>query len=122
MPRPIVGRSCLAGLLCVSLLLPLISLGAEDKKKPEPPVNINTATVEELAKLPGIGKSIAQRIVNHREKSGKFRTVEELLVIRGISRKKLEQLRPLITAEAEEAEEAKEKAKKDQPVQRRAGR
>lgn len=114
MPRSIVGRSCLAGLLCVSLLLPLISLGAEDKKKPEPPVNINTATVEELAKLPGIGKSIAQRIVNHREKSGKFRTVEELLVIRGISRKKLEQLRPLVTVEqAEEAKEAEEKAKKD---------
>ncbi|HEX9764687.1 MAG TPA: helix-hairpin-helix domain-containing protein [Candidatus Acidoferrales bacterium] len=89
---------------------------AAEEKKPEAPVNINTATVEELAKLPGVGKSIAQRIVNHREKSGKFRTVDELLVIRGISRKKLEQLRPLITVEAEEAEKAKEaeeKAKKD---------
>lgn len=99
--------SCFAGLLLVSLLLSASSLRAEEKKKPEPPVNINTATVEELAKLPGVGRSIAQRIVNHREKSGKFRTVEELLVIRGISRKKLEQLRPLITVEAEEAGENK---------------
>jgi len=105
----------LANLLLLSLLLPFALLAAEEKK-PEPKVNINTATVEELAKLPGIGKSIAQRIVNHREKSGKFRTVDELLVIRGISRKKLEQLRPLITTEAEEAGEAKEseeKARKD---------
>jgi competence protein ComEA len=98
------------------LFLLAVSLAAGDEKKPEPKVNINTATVEELAKLPGVGKSIAQRIVNHREKSGKFRTVEELLVIRGISRRKLEQLRPLITVDAEEAEEAKEseeKARKD---------
>ena len=98
--------SLFAVLLVGCLFLPLAS-AAEEQKKPEP-VNINTATVEELAKLPGVGKSIAQRIVNHREKSGKFRTVEELLVIRGISRKKFEQLRPLITTEAEEAEEATE--------------
>jgi competence protein ComEA len=88
-------------LLLVALLLGCGSLGA-DEKKAEPKVNINTATVEELAKLPGVGKSIAQRIVSHREKSGKFRHVDELLVIRGISRKKLEKLRPLITVETEE--------------------
>ncbi|MGH9813860.1 MAG: ComEA family DNA-binding protein [Candidatus Acidiferrales bacterium] len=114
MPQLPLRGSCLAGFLFTSLLLPLVLLAGEEKK-PQP-VNINTAAVEELAKLPGVGKSIAQRIVNHREKSGKFRTVEELLVIRGISRKKLEQLRPLITVEAEEADKAKEaeeKAKKD---------
>jgi competence protein ComEA len=88
----------------------LISAGAGEEKKPEAKVNINTATVEELAKLPGVGKSIAQRIVNHREKSGKFRNVEELLVIRGISRRKLEQLLPLITVDSQEAEQ---KARKD---------
>ena len=111
-----VHHSFFAGLLLVSLLLPPLSLHAEEKKGSGPPININTATVEELTKLPGVGKSIAQRIVNHRQTSGKFRTVEELLVIRGISRKKLEQLRSLITVEAEEAEEAREpeeKAKKD---------
>ena len=50
-----------------------------------------------MSESPGVGEVIAQRIVNHREKSGKFRKVDELLVIRGISRKKLEKLRPLIT-------------------------
>jgi competence protein ComEA len=82
---------------------------AAEKGKPAQPVNLNTATVDELAKLPGIGKTIAQRIVRHREKSGPFRTVEELLVVRGISRKKFEQLRPYITIEAEEAKETEEK-------------
>ncbi|MGH9862012.1 MAG: ComEA family DNA-binding protein [Candidatus Acidiferrales bacterium] len=68
-----------------------------EKRKPEKPVNINTATVEELAQLPGVGKTIARRIVRHREKSGPFRRVDELLVIRGISAKKLEALRPYVT-------------------------
>ena len=83
----------------VLLLVAAALLSAVDDAQP---ININTATVEELAKLPGIGEVIAQRIVNHREKSGKFRTLEELLVIRGISKKKLEKLRPLITVGAEQ--------------------
>ncbi len=77
-----------------------ITLGAAGKKKPEKPVNLNTATVEELAQLPGIGEVTARRIVRHREKSGKFRSVDELLVVRGISQKKLEALRPYLTVEA----------------------
>ncbi len=94
---------------CLAVLAVAVAVAGEEKKTP-PPVNVNTATVEELAKLPGVGEVIAQRIVNHREKSGKFKKVDELLVIRGISRKKLEKLRPLITVEAEAAEE---KAKED---------
>lgn len=62
-------------------------------------VNLNTATVEELVRLPGIGPALARRIVEHREKNGPFRKVEELLIVRGISRKKFEKLRPLLTVE-----------------------
>lgn len=94
-------------LILLGVLFSLAVLRAEEKKLAEPKVNINTATVEELAKLPGVGEVIAQRIVNHREKSEKFRKVEELLVIRGISKKKLEKLRPLITVEAEDSGEKK---------------
>ncbi len=90
---------------CLAALAIAVAVAGEEKKTP-PPVNVNTATVEELAKLPGVGEVIAQRIVNHREKSGKFKKVDELLVIRGISRKKLEKLRPLITV-GETAGEAK---------------
>ncbi len=91
------GAALLVGLLAS------LTLWAAEEKKPAALININTATVEELAKLPGVGEVIAQRIVNHREKSGKFRKVDELLVIRGISKKKLEKLRPLITV-GEDAE------------------
>lgn len=76
------------------------AVGAE--KEPASRVNINTAGAEELAKLPGVGEVIAQRIIRHREISGPFRSVNELLVIRGISRKKLEALRPLVTVKGKE--------------------
>ncbi len=48
-------------------------------------ININTASVKELEKLPGIGKGLAERIVEHREKNGPFRRPEHLIMVRGIS-------------------------------------
>lgn len=89
------------GLILALSLLTLPGAGA-GKKKPAQPVNLNTATAAELAMLPGVGPVLARRIVRHREKSGKFRRVEELLVIRGISPKKLEALRPYITVNGSE--------------------
>ncbi len=89
-----IAFSCLAAWVWVSL-----GLQAEESKPA--PVNINTATVEELARLPGIGPRIAERIVQHREKNGPFRRVEELLIIRGVNRKKFEKIRPLITVGTE---------------------
>ena len=62
-------------------------------------VNINTATRAELARLPGIGEALAARIVEHRERYGAFRRAEHLLVVRGVSESRFEELRPLITAE-----------------------
>jgi competence protein ComEA len=60
-------------------------------------LNLNTATVQELDALPGIGPVLAQRIVDFREKNGGFRRIEELLVIPGISERKWQQLRKLVT-------------------------
>jgi len=85
-------------LACLLLLLPL---RAEEEKPGKSPVDLNSATEAELSELPGIGEVIAQRIIGHRTISGPFRSVNELLVIRGISRKKLEALRPLLTVRAE---------------------
>lgn len=56
-------------------------------------VNLNTATIEELDKIPGIGEVIAKRIISYREKHGKFRSVNELQEIEGIGPKKLEDIR-----------------------------
>jgi competence protein ComEA len=62
-------------------------------------VNINRATFEELQALPGIGPAMAQRIVDYRKKNPPFRRVEDLLIIRGISKTKLEKLRDRVKVE-----------------------
>jgi competence protein ComEA len=53
--------------------------------------------VKELQELPGVGPVTAQRIIDLREKSGRFHRVEDLLAVRGISQKKLDALRPYVT-------------------------
>jgi len=62
-------------------------------------ININTAAANELETLPGIGKGFAQRIIEHREKYGPFRKPEHLIILRGISDKRFQALRELITVE-----------------------
>ena len=61
------------------------------------PVNVNTATVQELEGLPEIGPAIAQRIVDYRTQHGPFQTLEELAAVSGISDRMVEDLRALIT-------------------------
>lgn len=61
------------------------------------PVNINTATAEELQSLPRIGPAMAQRIIAWREAHGGFRSVDELDAVPGIGPSMLENLRPLVT-------------------------
>jgi competence ComEA-like helix-hairpin-helix protein len=79
------------------LLLLACTLVFAQKKPPATPLDLNTATVEQLQQLPGIGPSTAQAIVRFRTKSGPFRRVEDLRAIHGISKKRLEALRPYIT-------------------------
>lgn len=57
-------------------------------------VNVNTASSEELQLLPGIGESRARAILDAREKSGGFQSVEELTQVKGIGPAALERLRP----------------------------
>lgn len=60
-------------------------------------VNLNTADVAALDTLPRIGPAMAQRIVDWREKNGRFTSVEDLLAVPGIGDKMLEALRDLVT-------------------------
>jgi competence ComEA-like helix-hairpin-helix protein len=62
-------------------------------------INLNTATAEELERLPLIGTELAGRIIRFRDENGKFRRVEHLLLVRGMSDKKFRQLQNLIKAE-----------------------
>jgi len=62
-------------------------------------ININTAPASELELLPGIGKALAARIIEQREKYGPFRRVEHLIIVRGISDKRFHALREFITVD-----------------------
>ncbi len=59
-------------------------------------VDLNQATVSDLEALPGIGPRLAQRVIEHRDERGPFRTVEDLRQVRGIGRKKFDRLRPYV--------------------------
>lgn len=59
-------------------------------------ININIATVEEIDKLPGIGKIIAKRIIEYREENNGFKQIEELKKIKGITEKKFEKIKKYI--------------------------
>ncbi|MBS1562208.1 MAG: helix-hairpin-helix domain-containing protein [Bacteroidetes bacterium] len=59
------------------------------------PVNLNTASVTELATLPGIGEKTAEKIIERR-KMRPFRTPEDIMDVRGIGQKKFERMRPFL--------------------------
>lgn len=66
-----------------------------------PPVNLNTATAEELDTLPGIGESLARRIIAWREANGPFESVEQIMEVSGIGEAKFAELKDRITVDDE---------------------
>ena len=60
------------------------------------PINLNTATLDQLKTLPGIGDTKANQIISYRSTLGRFSTLEQLLEISGIGEKTLEAVRPLV--------------------------
>jgi competence protein ComEA len=60
-------------------------------------VNINTAPLAELDTLPGIGPTLAQRIIDYRQEKGPFRSIEDLQNVSGIGTKKFADLKDLVT-------------------------
>ncbi len=63
------------------------------------PININTASADELSVLPGLSKQQAQRIIDYREENGRFDSAENVTDIKGISEKTYRKIAPYITAE-----------------------
>ena len=76
------------------------SAGSREEIAPDfPPVDLNTATAEELDTLPGIGESLARRIIAYREANGPFGSIEEIMEVSGIGEAKFAELEDRVTVD-----------------------
>lgn len=76
-------------------LAALLSTGlatAAGKPAPAGKVNLNTATAEQLTTLPGVGPKLAARIVEHRQQQGAFKSIQELMNVKGIGEKNFQKI------------------------------
>ncbi|MBA2525329.1 MAG: helix-hairpin-helix domain-containing protein [Pyrinomonadaceae bacterium] len=62
-------------------------------------MNLNTASVGQLERLPGVGPVLAERIITYRNENGRFRRPEHLMMVRGISDRKFRELRSMVRVE-----------------------
>ena len=74
---------------------PDVNAAGASPSAPEP-IDLNSASVAQLDGLPGVGPATAQAVVDYRSQHGRFRSVDDLLNVRGIGAAKLEQIRPLV--------------------------
>jgi comEA protein len=92
--QQLCGRFFLLFLFCCLIF----AAGSEATKKPPlKPININTATADELQQVPGIGPVTAEKILQMRKSYGAFKSVDDLLSIKGIGKKRLEKMRKYLT-------------------------
>ena len=85
-------------LICVSMVLAQGAALAQQSKAAAPDkVNLNTATVEQLQTLPGIGAVTAKTIIEYRTKVGKFNKVEEIINVKGIGEKTFQKIKDRLT-------------------------
>ena len=98
-------KSRITGLLClVAVVLVSLSgfaLADNQKSAVVEKININTASVDELMQLKGIGRAYASRIVEYRKTNGLFSHIEEIKNVKGIGERIFEKNRNRITVEAE---------------------
>ena len=88
-----------AALLC--LLVPSsVAAQQEQAATQKQTINLNTATLDQLTTLPGIGAKTAERILEYRTKSGGFKKIEELMNVKGIGEKSFLKIKPLVSVPA----------------------
>jgi competence protein ComEA len=88
--------AAVVALALAALITPGLA-SADSKPAPTARVNVNTATVEQLTALPGVGPALAARIVEHRQKSGAFRSTQEVMSVKGIGEKSFAKLEAWLT-------------------------
>lgn len=94
MLRRIVATGLAVAMAALLVSGPALAAG---KPAPDAKVNLNTATVEQLTALPGVGPKLAARIVEYRQKSGSFRSPQELMNVRGIGEKNFQKIEAWLT-------------------------
>ena len=104
---------CVLAIVCLSMAAPVAAQEKTGRSKPASvtaaaPLNLNTATAAQIATLPGIGPKAAQRIVEHRQKTGGFKKIEELMNVKGIGEKSFLKLKPLVTVSEKAAGEPRQ--------------
>ncbi|MEO8499275.1 MAG: helix-hairpin-helix domain-containing protein [Vicinamibacteria bacterium] len=93
-----VNRFVAAALLAALVLTTGPAFAAA--QAPAGKVNLNTATLSQLEDLPGIGPSLAARIVEHRQKNGAFKSVEDVMAVKGIGEKNFSKIQPFLSVGA----------------------
>ena len=83
--------------LAMAALLVSGTAMAAGKPAPTAKVNINTASIEQLTTLPGVGPKLAARIVEYRQKSGTFRSTQELINVKGVGEKSFAKIEPWLS-------------------------
>ena len=109
---------CGIAIAAMALLACASSAIRAEKHHPSKPIDLNAANAKELQELPGVGPVTAKRIIDLREKNGRFKRVEDLLAVRGISQKKLDAMRPYVMVSAVPATQASPAQKPPAPTKK----
>ena|SRR6185369_3318122 len=112
------------GIVLFSLATPAHAAPAAEKEAKEAKkgstININAADATQLAFLPRIGPSVAQRIVDYRKKNGPFKTTDDLMLVQGIGEKMYEVIKPYISVSGESS--LKEKVRSGKSKAKKGGK
>jgi competence protein ComEA len=100
--KKLIIKTLVAGLVVVFAFTTAVSVqGGLNSAPGAEKININTASQAELQKLPRIGEVVAKRIIDFREKNGKFKKIEDIMKVKGIGEKTFTNIRDLITVGSE---------------------